>query len=282
MRWVLVAMMTWLTWAGPVGAADKLVIKGSNTFGEKLGPRLIQEFNKQYPGVVVELETKGSATGFAALTAGECDIASASRPPTEDETRLAQSRGVKLATYTVGYYGIAVVVSDRNPVRGLSDVQVRGIFTGVITNWSAVGGVDAPITIYIPDAKQGTYLGFQELAMDKKPYASTVRSLATDEMIAEAVKRDSAAIGYVALPMAKQPELHGVRINGVVPTDIAVHERLYPYARQLWLFTDARRESPAARQFIRFVHSRRGQEVVELTGFVRRSTVSRAPGGGWF
>jgi len=281
MRLALTLLLSILT-TWPVFAAEKLVIKGSNTFGEKLGPRLIAEFIKLNPGVAVELESKGSATGFAALSAGECDIASASRGPTEDETRLAQSRGVKLSTYTVGYYGIAVVVSNRNQVEGLSDVQVRDIFTGVITDWSAVGGAKSPVTVYIPDPKQGTYLGFQELAMEKKPYVATARPMASYEEIVEAVKRDPAGIGYVSFPLAKQPGVRGLRINGVVPTDIAVHERLYPYARQLWLFTDARRESTVARQFIRFVQSRRGQEAVEQTGFVRRSTVTLAPGGGWF
>jgi ABC-type phosphate transport system substrate-binding protein len=49
----------------------KLVIKGSNTIGEELAPRLIAEYKEEQPEVVVELESKGTASGFAALLAGE-------------------------------------------------------------------------------------------------------------------------------------------------------------------------------------------------------------------
>src|SRR5258708_40051069 len=60
-------------------SAEKVVIKGSNTFGEELAPRLIDEYHKEHADVTFELESKGTATGFAALLAGQCDIASASR-----------------------------------------------------------------------------------------------------------------------------------------------------------------------------------------------------------
>ncbi len=73
-------------------AAETVVSKGSNAFGEELGPRLIDEFQHKFPDAKVELESKGTATGFAALLAGGCDIAAASRVPSEDELRLARSR----------------------------------------------------------------------------------------------------------------------------------------------------------------------------------------------
>src|SRR5262245_17334117 len=113
-------------------ATVKLVIKGSNTFGEELGPRLIAEFRKSHADTSVELESKGTASGFAALFDGKCDVAAASRPANEDEVRLARSRGVRLKSYTIGYYGVAVVVNAKNPVEKLSDAQVRCAFTGIV------------------------------------------------------------------------------------------------------------------------------------------------------
>src|SRR5882724_7173800 len=55
--------------------SGKVVIKGSNTLGEELVPRLIAEYKKDHPGVSFELESKGTATGFSALLAGQCDVA---------------------------------------------------------------------------------------------------------------------------------------------------------------------------------------------------------------
>lgn len=76
--------------------ADPIVIKGSNTFGEELAPVLIERYRKDHPDVTFQLESKGSGSGFEALLAGQCDIAASSRSPTEDEKRLARSRGVSI------------------------------------------------------------------------------------------------------------------------------------------------------------------------------------------
>src|SRR5438876_8764 len=74
-------------------AQGKVVLKGSNTIGEELAPRLIAEYKKGHPAVAVELESKGTASGFAGLFAGECDIAGASRVVSQAELQQAQSKG---------------------------------------------------------------------------------------------------------------------------------------------------------------------------------------------
>jgi phosphate transport system substrate-binding protein len=255
---------------GSPALAEKIVIKGSNTFGEELAPMLIREYQRRNPNVEFDLESKGTGSGFAALLAGECDIAAASRIANEDELRMARSRGVRLNSYIIGYYGVAVIVNDANPVRGLSHAQVRDIFTGAITNWKELGWRDAPIQTYIRDPVSGTYLGFQELAMDRQPYVKTAKLLSSYAGIADAVKADRHGIGYVGMHLAEHPGVHALAINGVIPSVISVNEGLYPYARQLRLYTDSGRESAAARAFIRYVQSRRGQELLSAIGFVRR------------
>ena len=40
----------------------------------------------------------------------------------------------------VAYDGIAVIVNASNPVKALTKKQVEQIFTGEISDWSAVGG----------------------------------------------------------------------------------------------------------------------------------------------
>jgi ABC-type phosphate transport system substrate-binding protein len=41
---------------GVLASEQKITIKGSNTFGEELAPALIEQFQKNYPDVKVELE----------------------------------------------------------------------------------------------------------------------------------------------------------------------------------------------------------------------------------
>src|SRR5262245_14442195 len=59
-------------------SGNKIVIKGSNTVGEELAPKLIGEYKKAHPDLEVSLETQGSGSGFWGLIAGVCDIAAAS------------------------------------------------------------------------------------------------------------------------------------------------------------------------------------------------------------
>lgn len=248
----------------------KIVIKGSNTFGEELARALIAEYQKEQPQVTFELESKGSASGFAALLAGECDIAAASRATNEDELRQARSRRMEFNEYFIGSYGVAVIVNAANPVKNLTSEQVRDIFTGLTSNWKLVGGADAPIHLCIRDPISGTYLGFRELAMENKPYFSGAQMFTNYSGIVQTVVQDANAIGYSSMGLAEKSGVKCLSIGGTPPTVLSVNEYHYPYARSLRLYTDKARESTAARDFVRFVQSKRGQTILEQMGFVRR------------
>lgn len=250
--------------------AETLSIKGSNTFGEELGPRLISAFTRTRPDWRIDLEARHSGFGILALLDGECDIAASSRPINEDEARLARSRGIKLRTHTIGYYGIAVIVHPDNPVKNLADHQVRDIFTGAIDNWQAIGGRSSPIAVHIIGESAGTHFGFQELALERRPYSETAIRHGTYSDIGKAVAADPRAIGFIALPFAAGLPVRAVSINGIAPTPFAVSDNLYPFARMLRFYTNAKTESKAASEFIRFVRSTAGQNVIEEAGFVRR------------
>ena len=250
--------------------AEKITIKGSNTFGEELAPRLISAYQKIRPEVTIDLESAGSGSGIQALLDRTCDLAASSRAMNEDEMRRARSRGIVLRNHTIGYYGVAVVVHPDNPVTQLTDVQVRDMFTGAITNWREVGGIDAPIKLFIRDPVSGTYLGFQELAMERRPYATTAQPLTNYHAIANAVKADPAAIGYVGMTLAAHDGVRAVSINDVSPSAQTVADNRYPYSRQLRFYTD-KKTTPTAQAFIRYVRSNPGQAILEDLGFVRRS-----------
>ncbi|MEI9961728.1 MAG: substrate-binding domain-containing protein [Limisphaerales bacterium] len=129
----------------------KILIRGSNTIGEELAPKLITEYKKDHPSASFDLETKGTSYGMGALMGGYCDIAGASRLPSKEELEVAQFRNVELNDYVIGSYSVAVVANAANTVATLTKEQVRDIFIGTITNWNQVGGADAQIHLYIRD-----------------------------------------------------------------------------------------------------------------------------------
>lgn len=253
--------------APPAPAADKVIIRGSNTFGEELAPRLIAAFKKEHPKAEFDVESKATVYGFAALLGSKCDIAAASRPPLKEELELAKMREIEMNDYVVGSFSVAVVVNAANSAKDLTKDQVREIFTGTITNWSAVGGPDAAIKLYIRDPISGTHLGFKELALGNTAYSAEAKMLPEYAAIVKAVAADAHGIGYSSLEAAKAAGVKGVSIGGVEPSVTTVHAGNYPYSRVVRLHTNKARESELTKQFVKFVQSAPAKEILTQTGF---------------
>ena len=247
---------------------EKVIIRGSNTIGEELAPRLIAEYLKDHPGVAFDVEFKGTTYGFGALFVGGCNIAAASRDATTNEVALARDNGVQLNHEAIGTYCVAVVVNAGCPVADLTRAQVRDLFTGAVQNWKEVGGPDAPVHLCIRHPVSGTYIGFRELAMEDKPYALGAKPFTNYTDIVQAVAGDPSGIGYCSFQLAAKPGIKAVSIGGAAPTVASVKQGKYPYARTLRFYTNKAAEAPAAREFAEFVQSSRGQQILDQMGFV--------------
>ncbi len=247
---------------------EKVILCGSNTIGEELIPRLIAEYRKDHPGAAFETEFKGTTYGFGALLVGRCDIAAASRDASTNEVTLARNNAIELHNDMIGTYCVAVVVNAGSPVADLTREQIRDLFTGAVKNWKEVGGPDAAVHLFIRHPVSGTYLGFQELAMDNKPYALTAKTCTNYTDIVRAVAADPSGIGYASLQLATQAGIKAVSVGGVPATVASVKQGKYPYARTLWLYTNKAAEAPAAREFLDFVQSSRGQQILDQAGFI--------------
>jgi len=254
--------------SGGSAKSEKLVIRGSNTFGEELAPHLITEFKKEHAAVDFDSEFKGTSYGLGALMAGKCDIAAASRQATTNELALSPIQNMELKDYVIGSYAVVVVVNSGNAVANLTQDQARDIFTGVVQNWKEVGGADAPIHLYIRNPISGTYLGFQELAMEKKAYSAHAKSFTDYKAICGEVASDADGIGYANIDLAKQSGIKALSIGGTMPSVETINQGKYPYARVLRLYTDKAGEPADAGAFAQFVQSSAGQKIVSEMGYV--------------
>src|SRR5271156_5346959 len=156
-----------------VHADSKIVIKGSDTLGAKLVPQLAEAFKASHPGVTFDIAAEGSTTGIAAIIDGTADIGMASRRAFDTEISSASANGRTLKPTIVAYDGIAIIVNSSNAVSALTKSQIEQIFTGEITDWSAVGGAPGPISIYTRNTSSGTYSDFKKMAMSAKDYADS-------------------------------------------------------------------------------------------------------------
>jgi phosphate transport system substrate-binding protein len=249
-----------------VKADTKLVIKGSDTLGAKLVPQLAEAYKASHPGVSFDIAAEGSTTGIAAIIDGTADIGMASRRAFDTEVSDATANGRTLKPTIVAYDGIAIIVNSSNPVSALTKKQIEGIFTGEITDWSAVGGKPGPISIYTRNTSSGTYSDFKGMAMDKKDYASSAQKMAGNEQIAAEVGKNPNGVGYVGMAYLTAEGIKAVAVNGVKPTIATVQNHSYPISRSTFYYTNG----PAtgeAKAFLDFTISPAGQKIVQEVGF---------------
>src|SRR5436305_9401964 len=247
--------------------ADRLIIRGSDTLSAKLVPQLAEHFKAEHPGTTFDIAAEGSTTGIAAIIDGTAGIGMSSRRAKSPPVGAANAQGKNMKPTIVAYDGIAVIVNSANPVKALTRKQVEQIFTGDVTDWSAVGGSGGKISIYTRNTSSGTYSDFKELAMKKRDYAGGSQKMAGNEQIAAEVGKNPNAVGYVGLAYTKAGGIKVMPIDGVLPSNQTVHAKTYPYARPTIYYTNGE-PSGLAKQFLDYTIGSSGQKIVGQVGFV--------------
>ena len=112
--------------------SGKIVVAGSSSVTPVM-EKLKEAYTALNPAAVIEIQTSDSTSGMTAAMDGTCDIGMASR-------ELKDEEAAALSATVIANDGIAVVVAPGNPVGDLTSAQVKEIFTGAATAWSAVAG----------------------------------------------------------------------------------------------------------------------------------------------
>ena len=296
-----------LAWS-PVWAAEaSLRIAGSNTLGASALPTLVRGWLagrgasdiQTHAGPVinevvitargadgqplrVEIAAHGTQTGFAALAAGQADLAAASRPM--DAATAEQLRGLgdlrsAEAEQVVGLDGIAVVVHPANPLNALTLDQLAAIFAGRLTRWEQLGVPGGAIHVLARDARSGTFDTFRTLLLDD---ASTALSAGAErfesnEALVARVTNDRQAIGFSSLAVLRQAKVLAVAEGdapALLPSPATVASEDYPLTRRLYLYRPMSVSCPLAQALVTFVQSPAGQAIVARQGFVSQQVLA--------
>jgi phosphate transport system substrate-binding protein len=113
--------------------SGKIVVAGSSSV-TPIMEKLAESYKAVNPNAEIEVQQSDSTTGIQSTIDGICDIGMASRELKDSET----SQG--LSAIAIAMDGIAVIVNKDNALNGLTSEQVRSIYTGETTDWSALNG----------------------------------------------------------------------------------------------------------------------------------------------
>ena len=223
----------------------------------------------------VTVERMGPGDGFVALGERRADLAMSTRAPNEQEaSQVQRALGIDLVTpqheNVLALGGLAVVVHPDNPVQRLKLDQIRDIFAGTITNWNAVGGPNRPIRVYARDAAAGATEQFVAEVMRDRQIGANAERLASSAQIANNVAAEPAAIGFTGISfIGRSRALNLVASCGIeFPAgSFEVKTQDYPLERRLYLYSGAK-GNPMVEDFLRYVSSPAGSEVVQDAGYI--------------
>jgi phosphate transport system substrate-binding protein len=292
----------------------RVSIAGSDTMAP-LMTKLVAHFAHQHPEAKFAVENVGSSQAIREFVLGisyqrrgdkargrgtegsnRADLLASSRPLTGKELdSFISNHGHEPLEMPIAMDAVAIYVHKDNPLQGLTLQQVDAIFSTTekrgmrsISTWDQVGLLDEwdrqPIRLYGRDKNSGTRYFFEHVALSDGKLKPTVHEEPGSASEILAIAGDRFGIGYAGsgyntamvrmVPLAEQTDG-----RFLLPSVDKVRDHSYPLARPLFLYVNKDPKGtldPIVEEFLKFVNSRQGQEIVARANYYPLTSVQVA------
>lgn len=242
----------------PAALEGSLEVSGSTSV-KKIGEATAEEFMALNPSVTVTYLSIGSSSGVKNANDGTTPIGSASRNLKEEEKSWGMTEKV------IAYDGIAVITHPDNTLEELSMADVQAIYKGDITNWSEVGGDDAPIVVVSREDGSGTRGAFEEIIDFEDELTEDATIAEGNGGVQTTTAGNPNAIGYVSFTYIDET-VKPMLIEGSAPTAENVLAGEYPVSRPFIYMYHEENMDEIAKAYMDFVLSADGQFIVSDKG----------------
>jgi len=292
------------SYVAKAGVSGRIAITGSDTM-QPIVAKIASAFLEWQPNVKIAVQGGGTGAALEAflqglagsrrgdgnvkghLSSNDVTLLAASRSLTEDERSDFKSRyGYEVTEIPIALDAIAVYVNRRNPIEGLALEQLDAIFgrdrkrgaQEEITTWGQLGLRDdwaqQPVHRYGQDQHSGTRAIFIQEALKGGEFRSDVREESGPALEILAISRDVLGIGYAGVSFRAStirflPLAERVGAAFVAPSPETVSNGTYPLGRPLYLYAKRNAKAglePEVLEFLKFVNSREGQDMVARAG----------------
>ena len=245
--------------------SGEVTYDGASSF-QALVEAAAEKFMDANPDVSVSGSGNGSGKGLTAVAAGTVTIGNSD---VFAETKLEADQVKNLVDHEVAVVGMGPVVSKNVTVDDLSLEQLKGIFSGQITNWKEVGGDDAKIVVLNRKAGSGTRATFEaavfgDEAVDFKGDAELDKS---GDVQTQMGSTDN-AISYLDFSHFDDSKFNAIKVEGVEPKSKNVTDDSFKIwaTEHMYCSKDA---DEATKAFLEFMLSDDVQgKLVEEQGFI--------------
>lgn len=227
-----------------------------------------QKFIEKNPNVSITVDAGGSGEGLKQVSEGTVTIGNSD---VSAEEKLDADQAKELVDHQVCVVTMAPIVNKDVTEAGVKDLstdQLIGIFTGQITNWKDVGGLDEDIVLVTRPSSSGTRATFEKYALNGNAEAEN-KSMETDDsgVLLKNVSDTKGAIGYVALSyLVDNKDVDAVSIDGVAPTLENTYNGTYKVWTMEHMYTKGK-GSKADKVFIKYIMSDDFAKTCEKLGY---------------
>lgn len=229
---------------------------------------------KEYLPYAGEVMSNRTGEAYENLIYGRVDMIFA-LAPSADQIERAKQNNRELKLTPIGKEAFVFFVNSKNPVKSLTPDELKGIYSGEIKSWKEVGGKKKSIRAFQRAENTGSQTALQRFMGDvpimDPPAEDIVTLMGTMLDVVSDYKNYQNAIGYTfryySTQMVKNNDIRLLHVNGVEPSVESIRAGEYPITNELYVVT-AGSSNPHIDEFIEWILSEQGQELVEKTGYV--------------
>lgn len=226
-----------------------------------------EQFMNENSGVQITVQGGGSGQGITqiaqgAVQIGDSDVFAETKLDNPDDAK-------KLIDNKVCVVGMGPVVNKKVSVDNLTIEQLKGIFTGKITNWKDCGGDDADIVVINRASGSGTRATFEDAVLggDKVPEDFKPQEQDSSGTVQKMIAETPNSISYLAFSYFSD-DIKSLKVEGVEPKDANVETNDWTIWAYEHMYT-AKKPDAATKAFIKYML---GDEVqgtlVKKTGYI--------------
>lgn len=227
-----------------------------------------------YDGV---FEYNNTVGGYKELAKKNTDIFIGAAPSTA-QIKYAEECGTVFEYAQIGWEAFVFFVHKDNPIDSLTADQIRGIYSGEITNWSQVGGNDEEIVPFQRDEGSGSQsmmLRFMTMGGASLMEPDIEELIGFMGGIVEQVasyKNQTSSIGYsfryYIEGIVCHPDIKMIAVDGIAPTADNIRNNTYPIITPVYAVTYENNPNPNVALLIDWILSEEGQYIIKESGYV--------------
>ena len=196
--------------------------------------------------------------------------------PSEEQKAYAEECNTTFVYTPVGTEAFVFFVHKDNPIDNLTTEQIKGIYSGEITNWKQVGGKNEEIAAFQRNEGSGSqsmlqrFMGDTPIMEAPTEMVNTMMSGIIEQVSSYRSKSNSIGFSfrYYVEGIIQNPDIKVLSVDGVAPTAENIRNGRYPIVTPMYAVTYEENTNENVDLLLQWILSEEGQYIIEETGYV--------------